>query len=186
MSKSLWPHELQNARFPCPSLSPGGCSSSCPYGSHNATLKKYILEQGGLPACTLASLLSSTLINPFSIQEPKPSPPRVNLATFFPGSTLICHVACWQHCRSGFCSSNCVPSPQIRHLALHPTVGRPPQKELCAGGPEPTWLSPDFTSSTQSPAFLAQDRGGLWVLFFRFKDLLPFCSPKSHPPDPRF
>ena len=30
MSDYLWPHELQHARLPCPSLSPGVCSSSCP------------------------------------------------------------------------------------------------------------------------------------------------------------
>ena len=30
MSDSLWPHELQHARLPCPSLSPRICSNSCP------------------------------------------------------------------------------------------------------------------------------------------------------------
>ena len=30
MSDSLWPHGLQHARLPCPSLSPGVCSNSCP------------------------------------------------------------------------------------------------------------------------------------------------------------
>ena len=30
MSNSLWPHELQHARLPCPSPSPGACSNSCP------------------------------------------------------------------------------------------------------------------------------------------------------------
>ena len=30
MSHFLWPHELQHARFPCPSPSPGVCSNSCP------------------------------------------------------------------------------------------------------------------------------------------------------------
>ena len=30
MSNSLWPHELQHARLPCPSLSPRICSNSCP------------------------------------------------------------------------------------------------------------------------------------------------------------
>ena len=30
MSNSLWPHELQHARLPCPSLSPWACSNSCP------------------------------------------------------------------------------------------------------------------------------------------------------------
>ena len=29
MSDSLWPHGLQNIRFPCPSLSLGFCSNSC-------------------------------------------------------------------------------------------------------------------------------------------------------------
>ena len=27
---TLWPHGLQHAGFPCPSLSPGACSNSCP------------------------------------------------------------------------------------------------------------------------------------------------------------
>ena len=27
---SFWPHELQQARFPCPSTSPGVCLNSCP------------------------------------------------------------------------------------------------------------------------------------------------------------
>ena len=30
MSSSLQPHELQHTRLPCPSLSPGICSNSCP------------------------------------------------------------------------------------------------------------------------------------------------------------
>ena len=30
MSSSLWPHGPQHARLPCPSLSPGVCSNSCP------------------------------------------------------------------------------------------------------------------------------------------------------------
>ena len=30
VSNCLWPHELQHSRLPCPSLSPGFCSYSCP------------------------------------------------------------------------------------------------------------------------------------------------------------
>ena len=30
MSDSLWTHGLQHARLPCPSLTPRGCSNSCP------------------------------------------------------------------------------------------------------------------------------------------------------------
>ena len=30
VSNSVWPHELQHARLPCPSPTPRACSSSCP------------------------------------------------------------------------------------------------------------------------------------------------------------
>ena len=30
VSDSLWPHGLLHAQLPCPSLSPGACSNSCP------------------------------------------------------------------------------------------------------------------------------------------------------------
>ena len=30
MSDSLWPHGLQHARLPCPSITPRACSNSCP------------------------------------------------------------------------------------------------------------------------------------------------------------
>ena len=30
VSDSLWPHELQHTRLPCPSPTPGACSNSCP------------------------------------------------------------------------------------------------------------------------------------------------------------
>ena len=32
MSDSLWPHEVQHARLPCLSPTPGACSNSCPLG----------------------------------------------------------------------------------------------------------------------------------------------------------
>ena len=31
LSDSLWPCGLQHTRLPCPSLSPGACSNSCPF-----------------------------------------------------------------------------------------------------------------------------------------------------------
>ena len=34
MSNSLWPHGLQHARLPCPSLSPRACLHSCPLSWH--------------------------------------------------------------------------------------------------------------------------------------------------------
>ena len=51
MSDSLWPHELQHARLPCPSLSPRICSNSCPLSwccyltiSSSATLVSFCLQ----------------------------------------------------------------------------------------------------------------------------------------------
>lgn len=179
------PMSYRDARFPCSSLSPGGGSSSCPYGSHNSTLKKYILEQGGLPACTLASLLSSTLVNPFSTQEPKAISSKGECCHVLAGSTLTCLECLWQRASLASAKGSCMPSPRSGTLPCIQQWDWPPQKEPCPGGPEPTWLSPDFTSSSQSPAFLAQDREDC-EFCFQVLDLLLFCSPKSHPSDPRF
>ena len=51
MSDSLWPHGLQHDRLPCPSLSPGVCSNSCPLSwwcyltiSSSATLFSFCLQ----------------------------------------------------------------------------------------------------------------------------------------------
>ena len=35
MSDSLWPHGLQHTRLPCPALTPGACSNSCPSSQWN-------------------------------------------------------------------------------------------------------------------------------------------------------
>ena len=55
MSDSLWPHGLQHARHPCPSLSLGVCSNSCPLSqwcyliiSSSAALFSFCLQS--LPA----------------------------------------------------------------------------------------------------------------------------------------
>ena len=53
MSDSLWPHELQHARLPCP-LSPGVCSDSCPlnyckeYGNINSGNFQSFTSKGNL------------------------------------------------------------------------------------------------------------------------------------------
>ena len=47
MSDSLWPHELQHARLPCPSLSPRICWDSCPLS----------------PWCYLSMSCSATLVS---------------------------------------------------------------------------------------------------------------------------
>ena len=51
MFDSFWPHGLQHARLPCPSLSPGVCSNSCPSSqwfcltiSSSATLFSFCLQ----------------------------------------------------------------------------------------------------------------------------------------------
>ena len=44
MSDSLWPHGLQHARLPCPSLSPRACSNSCPLSWwHHPTISSYVV-----------------------------------------------------------------------------------------------------------------------------------------------
>ena len=43
MSNSLWPHRLQHARLPCPSLFPGVCSHSCPLGGWPPILSCHLL-----------------------------------------------------------------------------------------------------------------------------------------------
>ena len=50
MSNFLFPHGLQHSRLPCPSLSPGVCSNSCP------------LSQWCLP-----TISSSVALNPFAL-----------------------------------------------------------------------------------------------------------------------
>ena len=39
LSDSLWSHGLQHARLPCPSPSPGACSSSCPWSQWWLSIK---------------------------------------------------------------------------------------------------------------------------------------------------
>ena len=72
MSNSLWPHGLQYARLPCPSLSPRVCSNSCPLNqwyhptisssvtSFYSCLQSY-LASGSFPVSqTFASIGQST------------------------------------------------------------------------------------------------------------------------------
>ena len=50
MSDSLQPHELQHARLPCPSLSLGACSNSCPESRQcHPTISSFVAP---FPSCT--------------------------------------------------------------------------------------------------------------------------------------
>ena len=51
VSDCLWPHGLQHARLPCPSLSPGVCSNSCPLSR--------VMPSNHLVLCYLLLLLPS-------------------------------------------------------------------------------------------------------------------------------
>ena len=53
MFDSLWPHGLQHARLPCPSLSPRACSSSCP------------LNQWCIPTISSSVIPSSSCLQSF-------------------------------------------------------------------------------------------------------------------------
>ena len=61
MSNSLWPHEPQHARPPCPSPTPGVHPNPCPLKESNSALAASSYRQTGtwpfLPLCVLESLL---------------------------------------------------------------------------------------------------------------------------------
>ena len=53
VSYSLWPHGLQHARLPCPSPTPGACSSSCPlswwyHPTNSSGTYRYLIEKWAL------------------------------------------------------------------------------------------------------------------------------------------
>ena len=49
VSNSLWPHEWQPARLPCPSLSPGVCSNSCPLSQRHANISSSVSPFSSCP-----------------------------------------------------------------------------------------------------------------------------------------
>ena len=50
MSNSLRPHGLQQARLPCPSLSPGVCSNSCPLSRwYHPTISSFVVPFSSCP-----------------------------------------------------------------------------------------------------------------------------------------
>ena len=56
MSDFLWPHELQDARLPCPSLSPRVCSNSCPLSQcYHPTISSSITPFSSCPQSFPAS-----------------------------------------------------------------------------------------------------------------------------------
>ena len=85
MPNSLWLHGLQHARLPCPSLSPGVCSSSCPFSwwCHPTVLSSVspfswclqsFLASGTFPMSWLftsggQSIGASTSVLPVNIQD---------------------------------------------------------------------------------------------------------------------
>ena len=76
MSNSLWPHEWQHTRLPCPSLSPTVCSNACPFGQwcHPTSLSSVVPFSSclqslpasvsfpmSLPSCQVAKILELQL-----------------------------------------------------------------------------------------------------------------------------
>ena len=62
VSDSLWPHELQPARLPCPSLSPGVCSDSSPLGRWcPLTISSSVAPFSSCPQSFSASVISTEL-----------------------------------------------------------------------------------------------------------------------------
>ena len=57
MSNSLQPHELRHARLPCPSLTPGVCSNSCPLSQWcHPTISSSVIHFSSCPQTFPASL----------------------------------------------------------------------------------------------------------------------------------
>ena len=56
VSNSLWPHELQHTRPPCPSRTPGTCSNSCPLsGWWHPTISSSVIPFSSCPQSFPAS-----------------------------------------------------------------------------------------------------------------------------------
>ena len=56
VSDSLWPHELQHARLPCPSPTPRACSNSCPSSQWcHPTISSSFIPFSSCPQCFPAS-----------------------------------------------------------------------------------------------------------------------------------
>ena len=56
MFNSLRPHELQHLRIPCPSLSPGICSNSCPLSQwHHPTISSFVVPSSSCSQSYTAS-----------------------------------------------------------------------------------------------------------------------------------
>ena len=60
VSNSLWPHELQHPRFPCPPLSPGVCSNSV-YWVSDAIQPSHPLSSPSPPVLNLSQHFSNEL-----------------------------------------------------------------------------------------------------------------------------
>ena len=63
MSNSLWPHGLQHARLPCPSLSPRVCSNSCSLSWWcHATISSSVTPFSSCPQFFLATIKITLLV----------------------------------------------------------------------------------------------------------------------------
>ena len=94
MSNSLQPHGLQQARLPCPSLSPEVCSNSC-------------------PLCWWCNKTASSSVNPFSScpQSFSVSVLPMNIQGWFPLDWLV-----WSSCHPRD-SQECSPAPQFKSIS---------------------------------------------------------------------
>ena len=142
MSCCLWPHGLQHTRLPCPSLSPGVCSDSCPLNRWCQHV--YIIE-----IIDVYKILKLGILEfPFCLWNSR----------FFERLTLFIYLfsfifISWrlitsQHF-SGFCRTltwishgvTCIPHPDPpTHLPLHPVpLGLP-----SAPGPSTCLMHPNW------------------------------------------
>ena len=85
MSDSLQPHELQHVRLPCPSLSPGVCTNSCPLSQwYHPTISSSVVVP-------FSSCLQSFPASGGNSSAGIPSPPLALFIVMLPKAHLTSH-----------------------------------------------------------------------------------------------
>ena len=113
MSDSLRPHGVQHARLPCPSLSPGFCSNSCPLSQWcqpiiSSSAAPFSSCPQSFPAsrsCPMSRLFASSSQNIGASASISVLP--MNIQGWFPVDWLV-----WSPCSPGDSQESC-PAPQF-------------------------------------------------------------------------
>ena len=149
MSDSLWPHGLEHARLPCPSLSPGVCTNSCPlcqwcYVSSSSSAAHLSFCLRSFPASMLIVLIISGTV---TICSPE--------GLFFPPQPSF-RKGQWRPPPLPFSHLHLIPHPAAAwlllrlHCCMETTVPQVPNDLLTtrADGHFDTWPHPPLWNSS--------------------------------------